>query len=77
MNLFLRFDGNNFTQLEIDSNYGHTWSYFSTYKSKPLIIGGLESSSSSSCHTKMEMLENGGTAEQRWNIMPDYPYGST
>jgi len=24
----------------------------------------------------MEMLENGGTAEQRWRQMADYPYGS-
>ena len=71
---FLRFDGNDFTQLDIDSNYGHRSSYFSTYKSKPLIIGGCNSSGS--CHTKMEILENGGTAEQRWNIMADYPYGS-
>ena len=51
------------------SNYGHYASYLSTYQSKPLIIGGAY-------HTKIEMLENGGTAQQSWNIMPDYPYGS-
>ena len=69
MNLFLRFDGTDFTELEIDSNYGHTYSYFSTYQSKPLIIGGYDAGIS--YHKKMEMLEN-----VRWNLMPDYPYGS-
>ena len=72
MNIFLRFDGTDFTQLEIDSNYGHADSYFSTYQSKPLIIGGAVGFDGDiSYHKKMEMLENG-----KWNLMPDYPYGS-
>ena len=75
LNLFLSFDGNDFTELEINSNYDHSYSYFSTYQSKPLIIAGC--GSSFGCHTKMEILENGGTAEQRWIQMADYPYGST
>ena len=72
----LRFDGNTFNKLDIDSNYGHVYSYFSTYKSKPLIIGGEDSSGGIGYHTKMESLENGGTAEQRWIQSSDYPYGS-
>ena len=75
MNLFLSFDGNNFTQLEIYSNYGHEDSYFSTYQSKPLIIGGWDDDIGW-YHKKTEILENGGTAEQRWVQMADYPYGS-
>ena len=74
MRFILRFDGTDFTQLGINSNYGHSYSYFSTYQSKPLIIGGYDSDIS--YHNKMEMLENGGTAEQRWNLMADYPYGT-
>jgi hypothetical protein len=74
LRFILRFDGSDFTQLGINSNYGHSSSYFSTYQSKPLIIGGYDNDISH--HTKMEMLENGGTAEQRWNLMADYPYGS-
>ena len=73
MKFILRFDGTNFTELGIESNYDHSYSYFSTYQSKPLIIGGCDSSKG--CHNKMEILES-GTAEQEWIQMPDYPYGS-
>merc|ERR1711990_408099 len=65
-----RFDGTDFTELGIDSNYGHDSSYFSTYQSKPFITGGCDDDIR--YHTKVEILEDG----KKWIQMADYPYGS-
>ena len=69
----LRFDGNVFSDADIQSKYGHTWAHFAKYQEKPFIVGGYDNDLT--YHVKTETLLNGGTVDQTWNQLNDYPFG--
>ena len=68
-----KYDGNRFSTLDVESNHGHAFSYFSTYQNKPFIIGGYDDYG---YHKYVEIFENGETDEYRWIRLEDYPLGN-
>ena len=66
-----RYDGNGFTNLGIQSKYDHWITYFSKYEGNPFVVGDHSNGG-----IKTEMLVNGGTVNQAWMELDDYPFGS-
>ena len=70
------FDGSNFTNLGIQSKYGHSSAYLSKYEGRPFIVGGKDYEHYLKWHAKTETLVDAGTANQAWTEMADYPFAS-
>ena len=68
-----RYDGSEFTNLNIQTEYDHTYAYFSKYEGNPFIVGD---GSTYGHNVKTEILVNGGTGYESWNTLADYPFGS-
>ena len=66
----LRFDGDSFTDLNIQTKYDHGYAFFSKYDGNPFIVGNDKSNG-----VQTEILVNGGTVDQSWNTLADYPFG--
>ena len=65
-----RYDGSSFTNITIPSTYDHAYTYFSIYNGNPFIVGD-----SAEGALQTEILVNGGTEDQSWTRLADYPYG--
>ena len=60
--------------MNIPSQYDHAYAYFSKYEGNPFIVGnGDEHGDEGGLQT--EILVNGGTEDQSWNRLADYPFG--
>ena len=66
----LRFDGSSFTSNHSRTEYDHNMAYFAKYDGNPFNVGDSKEGG-----LQTEILVNGGTEDQSWNRLTDYPYG--